>query len=114
MHLTESLWLQCPSYANLFFEKIVPEWSIALIMAKFGMMREDVVEKIQKQKPNHSQIDDSQSIYVTQDSINEHFWRSKTSTQRWKRKTLWSAAISVFPRTIILFIGNIRYIIMYD
>lgn len=63
--------LQHASYTDLFFMKIVPEWSLALFMDKFAMNRKDALERIQTQ--NRAQnIDDSQSLCITQDSLVEY------------------------------------------
>lgn len=61
-------------FTDLFFEQMVPEWSLAIFMEKFSMNRQEAVEKIQQQNRNNqnNSVDDSQSLlFITQNSLDE-------------------------------------------
>lgn len=74
-------------FTNLFFEQMVPEWSLAIFMEKFSMTRKDAVEKIQQQNQHHNNhVDDSQSLFITQNSLDEEDWRTTARTIKRKKK----------------------------
>lgn len=78
MHFLEHL-LQ---FTNLFFEQMVPEWSLAIFMEKFSMTRKDAVEKIQHQNQHqNNHVDDSQSLFITQNSLDADDWRKTIRTK---------------------------------
>lgn len=63
-------------FTNLFFELMVPEWSLAIFMEKYSMDRKKAVEKIHQQTLINP-VDDSQSLlFITQNSLDEDVWQA--------------------------------------